>query len=311
MKKLALFAFTLLSAWAMTAKTITGPVDYVSPLVGTQSKHALSTGNTYPAIALPWGMNFWVPQTGKMGDGWAYTYDADKIRGFKQTHQPSPWINDYGQFAIMPVTGKAVFNQDERASWFSHKAETATPYYYKVYLADHDVVTEIAPTERAAAFRFTFPENDHSYVVVDAFDKGSFVYMFTDTGFWDTFRCLFPFLNLMYPSMNTKMQEGLVNTYKESGFLPEWASPGHRGCMVGNNSASVVADAYLKGLKGYDIETLWEAVKHGANAVHPNVRSTGRLGHEYYNKLGYVPYNVGINENAARTLEYAYDDWCI
>ena len=88
MKKLALFAFTLLSAWAMTAKTITGPVDYVSPLVGTQSKHALSTGNTYPAIALPWGMNFWVPQTGKMGDGWAYTYDADKIRGFKQTHQP-------------------------------------------------------------------------------------------------------------------------------------------------------------------------------------------------------------------------------
>ena len=115
----------------------------------------------------------------------------------------------------------------------------------------------------------------------------------------------------MYPSMNTKMQEGLVNTYKESGFLPEWASPGHRGCMVGNNSASVVADAYLKGLKGYDIETLWEAVKHGANAVHPNVGSTGRLGHEYYNKLGYVPYNVGINENAARTLEYAYDDWCI
>ena len=136
-------------------------------------------------------------------------------------------------------------------------------------------------------------------------------YMFTDTGFWDTFRCLFPFLNLMYPSMNMKMQEGLVNTYKESGFLPEWASPGHRGCMVGNNSASVVADAYLKGLKGYDIETLWEAVKHGANAVHPQVSSTGRLGYDYYNKLGYVPYNVGINENAARTLEYAYNDWCI
>ena len=477
MKKLALLAFTLFSAWNMDAKTITGPVDYVSPLVGTQSKHALSTGNTYPAIALPWGMNFWVPQTGKMGDGWAYTYDADKIRGFKQTHQPSPWINDYGQFSIMPITGKAVFDQDQRASWFSHKAETATPYYYKVYLADHDVVTEIAPTERAAAFRFTFPENDHSYVVVDAFDNGSFVkvipsenkiigystknsggvpenfknyfviqfdkpftftsgvkennilpnetevqgnhtgaiigfatqkgeivharvassfisyeqaelnlkelgkdsfdqlvtkgkdiwnremskvdveddnidnlrtfysclyrsmlfprsfyeidakgqvvhyspyngkvlpgYMFTDTGFWDTFRCLFPFLNLMYPDMNTKMQEGLANTYKESGFLPEWASPGHRGCMVGNNSASVVADAYLKGLRGYDIETLWEAVVHGANSVHPKVKSTGRLGYEYYNKLGYVPYNVKINESAARTLEYAYDDWAI
>ncbi|MDR2919781.1 MAG: GH92 family glycosyl hydrolase [Tannerella sp.] len=459
------------------ASSTFSPVDYVNPLVGTFSKHLLSTGNTYPAIALPWAMNFWMPQTGKMGDGWAYTYDADKIRGFKQTHQPSPWINDYGQFAIMPVTGKAVFDQDKRASWFSHKAETAKPYYYKVYLADHDVVTEIAPTERAAIFRFTFPENDSSFIVVDAFDNGSYIkiipeenkiigyttknsggvpdnfrnyfviifdknytykasvkeniinendlesesshsgaiigfntqkgevvnarvassfisfeqaelnlkelanddfdtiaqkgrrewndvlgriqvednnldnlrtfysclyrsvlfprsfyeinangeiihyspyngqiipgYMFTDTGFWDTFRSLFPFLNMMFPSMNVKMQEGLANAYKESGFLPEWASPGHRGCMVGNNSASVVADAWLKGLRDYDIETLWEAVKHGANAVHPTVSSTGRLGYEYYNKLGYVPYDVDINENAARTLEYAYNDWCI
>ena len=136
-------------------------------------------------------------------------------------------------------------------------------------------------------------------------------YMFTDTGFWDTFRCLFPFLNLMYPSMSAKMQEGLVNDYKESGFLPEWASPGHRGCMVGNNSASIVADAYLKGMRGYDAEELWKAVVHGANAVHPTVSSTGRLGFEYYNKLGYVPYDVKINENVARTLEYAYNDWCI
>ncbi len=477
MKKLALIATCLLSTWAMTVNAVTEPVDYVNPLVGSQSKHSLSTGNTYPAIALPWGMNFWTAQTGTMGDGWAYTYDADKIRGFKQTHQPSPWINDYGQFSIMPVTGKAVFDQDERASWFSHKAEVVKPYYYKVYLADHDVVTELAPTSRAALFRFTFPENKESYVVVDAFDNGSYIkvipeenkiigyttknnggvpenfknyfvvvfdkpftykatatngkiktgkleskenhvggiigfstrrgeqvhariassfisfeqaeqnlkelgsrsleevaadgrrkwndilgrievedtdkdklrtfysclyrsvlfprsfyeldaqgnavhyspyngevlpgYMFTDTGFWDTFRCLFPFLNLMYPSMNEKMQEGLVNAYKESGFLPEWASPGHRGCMVGNNSASIVADAYLKGLRGYDVETLWEAVNKDANSVHPQVPSTGRLGYEYYNKLGYVPYNVGINESAARTLEYAFDDWSI
>ena len=478
MSKLKSYAMTALAAATVAnAFAVESPVDYVSTLVGSQSKHSLSTGNTYPAVALPWGMNFWTPQTGKMGDGWAYTYDDDKIRGFKQTHQPSPWINDYAQFAIMPVTGKPVFNEDERASWFSHKAETATPYYYRAYLADHDVVTEITPTDRAAIFRFTFPETENAYVVVDPFDNGSSVsiipaenkivgyttknsggvpenfknyfviefdkpftytaavdngnintsslsattnhagaiigfktrrgetvnarvassfispeqaernlrelgndnldtikekgrdkwnevlgrievedndidrlrtfysclyrsvlfprsfyeigadgkpvhyspyngkvlpgYMFTDTGFWDTFRCLFPFLNLMYPSMNEKMQEGLANTYKESGFLPEWASPGHRGCMVGNNSASVVADAYLKGLQGYDVETLWEALKHGTQAVHPNVPSTGRLGHEYYNRLGYVPYNVGINESAARTLEYAYNDWCI
>ena len=468
---------TVASLTAKAAVTPAEPVDYVSTLVGTESKIALSTGNTYPAVAMPWGMNFWMPQTGKMGNGWAYVYSADKIRGFKQTHQPSPWINDYGQFSILPITGKPEFDQDKRASWFSHKAEIATPYYYRVYLADYDVVAELAPTERACAMRFTYPESDKSFVVVDAFDKGSYVkilpekqmivgyttknsggvpdnfknyfvvkfdkpftykaavadgtvgegnteatcnhagaiigfqtkrgevvnvqvassfiseeqalrnlgelkdgcfdrikaegrktwndvlgkieiedqnidhkrtfysclyrsvlfprsffeydaqgkvvhyspyngkvlpgYMFTDTGFWDTFRCLFPLLNVMYPSMNTKMQEGLVNAYKESGFLPEWASPGHRGCMVGNNSASIVADAYLKGLRGYDAEELWKAVVHGANNVHPTVSSTGRLGHEYYNTLGYVPYDVKINENVARTLEYAYDDWCI
>ncbi len=450
--------------------------DYVNPLIGSQSTYQLSTGNTYPAIARPWGMNFWVPQTGKMGDGWVYTYTENKIRGFKQTHQPSPWINDYGQFSIMPVVGGPIFDQNKRASWFSHKAEIARPYYYKVYLADHDVVTEITPTERAAMFRFTFPQSDSSFVVIDAFDKGSYIkilpaenkiigyttknsggvpanfknyfeitfdkpfvykytfsdgqlkqeseqtaghtgavigfrtakgevvharvsssfisfeqahlnmkelgndsfdelvskgksqwdnalgkikveggsldqyrtfyscmyrsmlfprkfyetdasgkvvhyspyngevlpgYLYTDSGFWDTFRCLFPFLNMVFPSVNKEIQEGLINAYKESGFFPEWASPGHRGCMVGNNSASILVDAYMKGVKVDDLQTLYKGLVHGTENVHPTVSSTGRLGYEYYNKLGYVPYDVKINENAARTLEYAYDDWCI
>jgi len=463
----------------MAQKTdkVTEPVDWVNPLMGTASKPDLSNGNTYPAIAVPWGMNFWTPQTGKMGDGWAYTYDADKIRGFKQTHQPSPWMNDYGQFSVMPVTGKMRFTQDDRASWFSHKAETVKPYYYSVYLADADVTTEITPTERAAQFRFTFPKSDSSYVVIDAFDKGSYIkvipkerkiigystryargplpnfknyfviyfdkdfvsantwhgktlakdtlelqsnhsgaiigfktvkgekvgmkvassfisveqadlslkrelandtfdataqksraiwnktlgklsveggtvdqtrtfysslyrtlffpnkmyeidannklvhwspytgktmpgYMFAGTGFWDTFRALYPFLNLVYPSINKEMQEGLINDYKEGGWLPEWSSPGYANIMVGNNSASVVADAYIKGMRGYDIEKLYEALTHGANNEGP-IQAVGRAGVKYYNDLGYVPYDVKIDENAARTLEYAYDDFTI
>ncbi len=136
-------------------------------------------------------------------------------------------------------------------------------------------------------------------------------YFYTGTGFWDTFRCLFPLLNMLYPSENLKMQEGLLNVYRESGFFPEWASPGHRGCMIGNNSASVLADAWMKGVRVEDPQTLFEGLVHGANNVHPRVSSTGRRGHEYYNTLGYVPYDVDINENAARTLEYAYNDWCI
>ena len=477
-RKSLLLLFVCLTLLAHAVKVnVTNAVDFVNPLVGSDSNPELSTGNTYPAIAMPWGMNFWVPQTGKMGDGWQYTYSAKKIRGLKQTHQPSPWINDYGQFSLLPTVGKPVFDEAKRASWFSHKAEKAIPYYYSVYLADYDVTAELCPTERAALMAFTFPKTDQANVVIDAFDKGSCIqvipaerkvigfstrnsggvpdnfrnyfviefdhdfdafvsvkdgqlisaseqkgnhvgaiitfktrqrgekiqarvassfissaqamqnlkelgqadmdqlkqqgrqrwnevlgkievedesidhlrtfysclyrsvlfprafyekdaageivhyspyngtvqkgYMFTDTGFWDTFRCLFPLLNLMYPSENVKIQKGLANTYKESGFLPEWASPGHRGCMVGNNSASVVADAYLSGLRGYDMETLWQAVVHGTQAVHPQVNSTGRLGYEYYNKLGYVPYDVKINESVARTLEYAYDDWCI
>ena len=106
------------------------------------------------------------------------------------------------------------------------------------------------------------------------------------------------------------MQEGLINCYKEGGFLPEWSSPGYRNVMVGNNSASVVADAYIKGLRGYDIETLYKALLHGANNEGP-LDAVGRKGVEYYNRIGYVPYDVKINENAARTLEYAYDDFTI
>ena len=480
MKKI--LAFSLLALAACTDKPAEKPQfrpsEYVSTLVGTQSDHSFSTGNTYPAVALPWGMNFWTPQTGKMGDGWAYTYGAHTICGFKQTHQPSPWINDYGQFSLMPVRGRDAIDETSRRSWFSHQSEEARPYYYSVYLADHDVVAEIAPTDRAAVLRFTFPESDESGVVIDAFDRGSHVevmpdnrtvvgyttrnsggapenfrnwfvirfdkpfngfrvfngktelkgfetegehalaavyfatrrgeqvtarvassfiseeqavrnletevgdadfeavkaraqarwdevlgrisveggteeqyrtfysclyrstlfprkfyeigadgnpihyspyngevlpgYMYTDTGFWDTFRSLFPLLNLVYPSVNAEIQAGLANAYRESGFLPEWASPGHRGCMVGNNSASVVADAILKGVTpAEDVAVLYEAMLSGRGKVHPAVSSTGRLGHEYYNTLGYVPYDAGINENVARTLEYAYDDWCI
>ncbi|MEO5889814.1 MAG: GH92 family glycosyl hydrolase, partial [Ferruginibacter sp.] len=478
-KRLGIFTCCILvaaSSFSQVVTSVTDPVEWVNPLMGTDSKPSLSNGNTYPSISVPWGMNFWVPQTNVMGDGWQYQYGAEKIRGFKQTHQPSPWMNDYGQFSLMPVTGSLKFTQDDRASWFSHKAEIVKPYYYSVYLADINVTTEITPTERAAQFRFTYPKTDSAFIVVDAFDKGSYIkiipnekkiigyttrnsggvpqnfknyfvllfdkefsmaqtwrgnvlvkdslelsanhagaiigfktgngekvnvkvassfisfeqadqnlkhelsgdsfestkqkakaswnkqmsrllaeggtvdqtrtfysclyrtmqfpqkqyevdasgkavhyspyngkvlpgFLFAGTGFWDTFRALYPFLNLVFPSINKEMQEGLINSYKEGGFLPEWSSPGFRDVMVGNNSAAVVSDAYIKGLRGYDINTLYEALLNGANNEGP--QGTGRTGVKYYNELGYVPYDVKINENAARTLEYAFDDFSI
>lgn len=470
------YGFALFLWPALLCQAQSGLVGLVNPLMGTDSEFSLSNGNTYPAVALPWGMNFWSPQTAPMGDGWMYAYDAYHLRGFKQTHQPSPWINDYAAFSIMPVTGSLKFREEERKSWFSHKTEMAYPHYYSVYLADYDTRVEFSPTERAAHFQIHFPRTDSAFIVVDAFDMGSmvtvipeerkiigycrnnhggvpdnfhnyfvlqfdkdfeYVYtfsdsilsdelkmesehagaiigfktqkdekvqvkvassfispgqaqlnldrelgensfadskmnaekiwnehlnriqvysenagdlrtfysclyrlllfprkfyevnaggdtihyspyngevlkgvMFTDNGFWDTFRAVFPFLTLMYPSLNAEIMQGLVNTYKESGWLPEWASPGHRDCMIGSNSASIIADSYLKGIRGYDMETLYEAIIKNTRGAGP-VSSVGRLGAEYYNALGYVPYDVNVRENAARSLEYAYADFNI
>ena len=215
------------------------PVEYVNPLMGTQSLHSLSNGNTYPAICRPWGMNFWTPQTGKMGDGWAYIYTAEKIRGFKQTHQPSPWMNDYGQFSIMPVTGKTVVAEAERGSWFSHKAEVSKPYYYSVYLADYDVTTEITATERAAHFQITFPENEQSSIVIDAFDKGSYVKIIPSEnkiigyttrnsgGVSENFRNYFVLIfDKPFASNNTWNEKGLVNDKLE-------LTDDHAGAVVG------------------------------------------------------------------------------
>lgn len=135
--------------------------------------------------------------------------------------------------------------------------------------------------------------------------------MYTDNGFWDTFRAVHPFFNLFYPTQSKYILEGLANTYKESGWLPEWAAPGHIDIMVGSNSTSVVASAYLNGVKDVDINTLWEGVMKNAFNAHPTIGSVGRAGAKEYGELGYVPNDIGIKESAARTLEYAYADYCI
>ncbi len=470
-------------------------LQYVDTRMGTDSSFELSYGNTYPAVALPFGNHFWTPVTSsKAGDGWAYQYDHHKINGIKQTHQPSPWLNDYGAFALMPLSRPADAQEpfplapEQRAAWFSHKTETAKPHHYKVYLAGYDIWAEVTPTERAAQFRFHYPAGKAAYLLLDAFDKGSKVQVFpaerkivgyarnnhggvpanfhnyfvltfshdfkltdsfageyqrqqakaspdgsfsvegehvgavlefdfgaatsqnrqvevkvassfispaqaalnlaqeigddpfdqtlqkassrwqqelgrirvrqgdpeqirtfysalyrvllfprqfhdtnaagqtvhyspyngevrpgvlyTDNGFWDTFRAVFPFFHLFYPERAADIMQGLVHTYQESGWLPEWASPGHRGVMIGSNSAVIIADAWAKGVRGFDIDTLYQAaVKNTQQEQGRPVSSVGREGLSFYNALGYVPYDSGIHENVARSLEYAFADF--
>ncbi|MCL6102784.1 MAG: GH92 family glycosyl hydrolase [Bacteroidetes bacterium] len=473
---------------AQMIEKVESPADWVNPLMGTLTKQEVSNGNQYPNICMPWGMNSWTPQTGASTNKWLYTYDADKIRGFRQTHQASVWLGDWGTYSLMPIVGKPCFDEEKRESWFSHKTEIAKPYYYRVYLADHNVWAEFAPTERAAHFRFYFPEGDSSYVVVDALRNGSYIKIIPDqqtivgynkqnsrgasdkltnyfvvkfnqpftytssvkegamepaqmqqtgdhvgaivgfntrkgiavealtassfismeqavlnlrevegksfeqvkkegrdrwnevlgkievsggdvndirtfysclyrsvlfprnmseinkdgeaihynpyndrvmpgtiyvsTGFWDTFRALFPLLNLAYPSVSQKIQKGLEIVTDVNPFLPEWSNPGHIDCMIGNNSFSVVADAYLSGLRGYDIDKIYKAAQYSATHVHETKSSVGRLGYEYFNKIGYIPADAdagssmarassGFESSVARSLEYAYDDWCL
>lgn len=466
--------FSVLFLIAVCRLSASDAVDKVNPLMGTESTYSFSYGNTYPAIAVPWGMNFWSPQTGANRDGWMYSYAKDSICGFRQTHQPSPWINDYGTFSIMPEIGKLIFNDKKRGVKFSHSNEFAKPYYYKVTL-DNGIKTEIAPADRAATLRITFPENQEQYMLIDGYDGGSSLtidpsgrtisgyvknnsggvptnfanyiviefdqpiidfgvysgdkqfpkklsatsdhvyayvkfnlknkpliiktassfisldqaklnlkreigensfdvvaqrakmvwnkalrriqvhggtdeqeatfysclyrtllfprkfyeidnknevvhyspydgkihggYMYTDNGFWDTFRAVHPLFTLVYPEESEKITSAIENAYKEGGWLPEWASPGYRNCMVGNNSISILTDAWIKGIHSFDPKVALEAMIHQANNQGP-IPSEGRNGFREYNELGYVPYPE-YSEATAKTLEYAYDDWCI
>jgi predicted alpha-1,2-mannosidase len=480
--RIILFVFSLIVSNSIVAqKDLT---KYVNPTVGSDSEFALSNGNVYPCIARPFGMNHWTPQTANNGERWQYNYDDHHIVGFKQTHQPSPWVGDYGMFSIMPTVGEITFLEEDRKSWYSHKTETILPNFYKVYLANYDIEAALTTGERSAMMRFKYPKNDQSNIIIDAFNGSSYIKvipeenkiigystctygysekipenfanyfvitfdksfnkvsiwadnkflengletkcdrsgavisfntsegeiitaqmassfisieqaqtnlkreidkktfeefknegtqvwndylnrfkvldnsiddldnvrmfytalyrtllyprefheydeqgniihyspfngkiekgkMYTDNGYWDTFRAVHPFFNLFFPEISEGIMEGLANTYKESGWLPEWASPGHMGdAMIGSNSTSLIASAYLSGIK-MDSDILWEAVYKNAFNAHPKYLSVGRSGIEEYEKYGYVPNNIDLKESAARTLEYCYADFCM
>jgi predicted alpha-1,2-mannosidase len=451
-------------------------VDYVNTLQGTNSKHELTRGNTYPTTALPFGMHTWTPQTGKNGDGWKYQYFKKTIRGFQQAHQCSSWTTDYCVYSFMPVIGKLVVNENDRATGFSHDNEIAKPNYYRIKL-DNGIVTEIAPTERGAHLRFSFPKDSASYIVLDGYtglsglkiypkqrritgyvsnnknnregliksylevvfnkpfksfgtwenrknsiqegktegegegigvylqfkdgekvqakvassyisqeqaavtlnaelgkfknledtkaaaaeiwnkhlgrilveggteeEKATFYscffraslfsrqfyeydkdgkpyyfspydgkihegYMFTDTGFWDTFRGQFPLNALMYPTMHGRYMQALLDAQEQCGWLPSWSFPGEASSMIGNHAISLLTDAWVKGIRTFDPEKALKAYLHEATNKGPWGPANGRHGFKEYYQLGYVPYPE-YGEATAKTLEYAYDDFC-
>ncbi len=450
-------------------------VKYVNTLQGTNSTYALSAGNTYPTTGMPFNVNAWSPQTGSNGDGWKYKYTATSIRGFGETHQCSPWVGDYGVFTLMPVSGPLVVDQEKRAAAFDHRNETAKPNYYQVRF-NNGINTEIAPTERAAYFKFTFPKGKHAQVVLDGYTKvssvnidvehhsisgyvtnGAFVpkgfrnyflvvfdkpfraygtwenksntitsnsrnaegmgagayvefqpgavvtarvvssyispeqasitldrelggfrtfeqaktagfkvwnqlfnkvkveggteeeratfysclfranlfshqffeydaqgkpvyyspydsklhdgYMYTDNGFWDTFRSQFPLTNILHPMMQARYMQALLDAQQQCGWLPAWSAPSETGGMLGNHAISLLADAWAKGIHSFNPDSALKAYYHEATNKGPWGGANGRQGWKEYYQLGYVPYPLSEG-STAQTLEYAYDDFC-
>lgn len=165
-----------------------------------------------------------------------------------------------------------------RANLFSHKfyelKEDGTPYYYSPYDGKiHDG------------------------------------YMYTDNGFWDTFRSQFPLTNILSPTMQGRYMQSLLDAQEQSGFLPTWSCPGMSGIMIGNHAISLLTDAYVKGIEGFDGEQALAAYFNEATNGGPWGGSNGRPAHDDWFEKGYIPYKV-VGESAAKTLEYAYDDWC-
>ena len=466
----------MLSAWTASAQE-NDLVQYVETRQGTDSRFELSRGNTYPATGMPFGVHLWSPQTGKNGEGWKYQWEADKIRGFCQSHQCSPWLSDYAVYSLMPLIGRLEVNQDARARKFSHDNEIGKPHYYSVTF-DNGIKTEIAPTERGAHIRFTYPKGEDGYLVLDGytgmskieidpanrritgwvnnhrfvnnpstfhswfvleFDKpfeeygvwenvedktfqgtvsgegkgyGAFVrfrkgakvqikvassyisleqamttlkaelgsdksledtkarghktwnelfnrvkveggsleqmktfysclfranlfsrkfyeikengepyyyspydgkvydgYMFTDNGFWDTFRSQFPLTCILHPTMQGRYMNALLDAQEQCGWLPSWSNPGETGGMIGNHAISLLADAWVKGIRSFDPERALKAYAHEAMNKGPWGGANGRIFWKEYFEIGYVPYPESMG-STAQTLEYAYDDFC-
>lgn len=155
------------------------PSDYVLTSRGTQSNSTFSRGNNIPATAMPHGFNFWVPVTDAGTLAWLYRWSehngADnrpRLQALSISHQPSPWMGDRQTFQVMPSATRGIpeADRERRALSFSHEKELARPHTYRVDF-DNGIRAEIAPSERAAIFRFRFPRDGDANLLFDNVDE--------------------------------------------------------------------------------------------------------------------------------------------
>ncbi len=447
-----------------------GLVRYVNPLQGTDSHPGFSRGNTLPLVALPFGMAHWSAQTAE--GPWFFSPQSRKLQGVRLTHQPSPWMGDYGAATFLPQSGERRLSAHRRGTAYSPEAATFSPARFAAELPASGVELEIAPTERGAIFRFAFPPGESARLLLDpaagessfrvrpdgktieGYTRGnnggvpegyalwivaelsvpvvswtrfagdlpseaeagerlglcaelgpapegpvelrvatSFIdlegaernlrlelagtfeevhaaaegawedvlgairvegderakatfysclyrtrlfpriwhepgedgeprhrspydggvhpgVLYTDNGFWDTYRTEYPLLALVAPNRLGEILRGWTNALKEGGWFPQWATPGYRACMVGTHIDAVMADAIARGVTDFDVAAAADGLlRHAYEPGDPD-GAWGRIGIEDYKALGWVAADRH-HESVARSLDYAYDDWCI
>lgn len=450
-------------------------LDLVNVQQGTRSTPRFSNGNTLPLTQLPFGMAAFSLQTTSSQGSFFYHPEHRCLDGVRLTHQPSPWIGDYGNILFQPQCGTPYFEPED--SWSGYRPEEAIlrPEYMQVRFLRYRCTMELTPVERGAMMRLTYQGDDtprlnlrfsqeisscrydaasrcligytkaHKWPVADTFathfvlefdtpadiehtvvyaggksyvdthitgenvgislafrerevsarlaisyidadyarlslerelgddnfeairqraadawesllstiqvemetpgqqrtfyscmyrlflfprkfyeydvagktvhfspDRGGVcagVY-YTDNGFWDTFRTVYPLYALLIPDRYAEMLEGFVNTYKESGWLPKWPSPGEVGMMPGTLIDAVIADAAIKHIGRPEVlRTALEGMLKSATQESDELRF-GRHGMQEYTRLGYVPFDK-YRESVNHTLDYAYGDFCI
>lgn len=134
-------------------------------------------------------------------------------------------------------------------------------------------------------------------------------YMYTDNGFWDTFRSQFPLTNILHPTMQGQYMQALLAAQQQCGWLPAWSAPSETGGMLGNHAISLLTDAWAKGIHTFNPDSALKAYAHEAMNKGPWGGANGRAGWKDYWELGFVAFPESQG-STAQTQEYAYDDWC-
>ncbi len=443
--------------------------DYVQPEQGSDSVHAFSQGNTSPWIAAPFGFTHWGTQT-EEGTRF-YKSTAQQLHCIRSTHQPSPWIGDYGHFLVMPQVGPRLLGVGRQSSVFRRSDTTIKPHLFETFLGRYQTRLAMTATERCACFSLQFPADRAGRILIqgiegaswfrvegrriEGFTRGNsggvpegfacYIYaeldtdvsdwcrfvgedlyggedeaekvgvsidlarggqvtlrlatsfisveqakrnldlevagrsfetlrdtneaiweerlgriqiegasdrqlrtfysclyrtqlfprvwhepdstgqpihyspydgqvhegvLYADNGFWDTHRTVYSLLSILDPERLSEMVQGWTNAAAEGGWFPKWSSPGYRACMIGTHLDAVVADAYVKGCRDFDVEAAYGAMLRDATEVGNEEGSFGRAGIKAFDELGYVPTDE-FEHAASRTMDHAYTDFCV